>query len=400
MTNKRAYMDHNATTPLRPEARKAVTEALDVLGNPSSVHAEGRAARALIEGARREVAALIGAKPSEIVFTSGGTEAAAMTVHAAKAALGVKRLLVSAVEHDAVMSAAEASGLPVSLVPVDGEGRADLAALKAMLAAGDAPALVALMLANNETGVLQPVAEAAAIAHEAGAFLLCDAVQAAGKIPVDFVALRADMLILGGHKLGAPMGVGALAVREGMAFAARSVGGGQEMRRRAGSENVVGIAGFGAAARAARETLQDFTRLAALRDRLEAHIADVAPDAVFFGDGAERLPNTSYLSAPGLDAETLLMALDLDGVAVSAGAACSSGKIGRPRILDAMGVPEALSRGAIRVSLGWTSVEADVDRFVESWSRACMRARAKAEKTNTSIPAGAASEAPLAAVES
>lgn len=400
MTNKRAYMDHNATTPLRPEARRAVVEALDVLGNPSSVHAEGRAARALIEGARREVAMLIGAKPSEIVFTSGGTEAAAMAVHAAKAALGVKRLLVSAVEHDAALSAAEACGLPVSLVPVDSDGRADIAALVAMLAADDAPALVALMLANNETGVLQPVAEAAAIVHEAGAFLLCDAVQAAGKVPVDFAALRADMLILGGHKLGAPMGVGALAVREGTAFAARSVGGGQEMRRRAGSENVIGIAGFGAAARAARETLHDFMRLAELRDRLEARIADVAPDAVFFGAGAERLPNTSYLSAPGLDAETLLMALDLDGVAVSAGAACSSGKIGRPRILDAMGVPETLSRGAIRVSLGWTSVAADVDRFVESWSRAWMRARAKAEKTNTGIPAGAASEAPLAAVES
>ncbi|PKQ01629.1 MAG: cysteine desulfurase [Alphaproteobacteria bacterium HGW-Alphaproteobacteria-12] len=400
MTSKRAYMDHNATTPLRPEAHMAVVEALNVLGNPSSVHAEGRAARALIENARRNVAALINAKPSEVIFTSGGTEAAAMAIHTAQEALAVKRLLVSAIEHDAVLSAAEASGLPVSLVPVDGDGRADLAALKGMLAAGDTPALVALMLANNETGVLQPVAEAAAMAHETGAFLLCDAVQAAGKVPVDFAALGADMMILGGHKLGAPMGAGALAVREGTAFAARSVGGGQEMRRRAGSENVIGIAGFGAAARAARETLQDFTRLAALRDRLEVRIAEVAPDAVFFGAGAERLPNTSYLSAPGLDAETLLMALDLNGIAVSAGAACSSGKIGRPRILDAMAVPEALSCGAIRVSLGWTSVAADVDRFVESWSQARNRARAKAEKTNTSMPVGVASDTPLAAVES
>ncbi|MDZ4382957.1 MAG: cysteine desulfurase family protein [Parvibaculum sp.] len=400
MTNKRAYMDHNATTPLRPEARAAARGALDVLGNPSSVHAEGRAVRALLEGARREVAALIGAKSSELTFTSGGTEAAAMAVHAAKAALGVKRLLVSAIEHDAVLSAAEASGLPVSLVPVDGDGRADLATLKGMLATGDRPALVVLMLANNETGVMQPVAEAVEIAHGAGAFLFCDAVQAAGKVPVDFAALGADMMALGGHKLGAPMGIGALAVREDRAFAARSVGGGQEMRRRAGSENVIGIVGFGAAASAARETVQDFAWLAELRDSLEARIAEIAPDAVFFGAGVERLPNTSYLSAPGLDAETLLMALDLDGIAVSAGAACSSGKIGRPRILDAMGVPETLSRGAIRVSLGWTSVAADVDRFVESWSRARKRAHARTEKINTIVPVGMAPDAPLAAVES
>lgn len=396
MTKKRAYMDHNATTPLRPEARAAAIAALDVLGNPSSVHAEGRAARAIVEGARRDVAALVGARQADVVFTSGGTEAAAMALHSAIAALGAKRLLVSAVEHDAVFSAAEASGIPVSMVPVDDEGRADLVALKTMLASEDTPALVALMYANNETGVVQPVAEAAAIAHEAGSFLLCDAVQAAGKVPVDFAGLGVDMMVLGGHKMGAPMGVGALVLRSGLPFAARSVGGGQEARRRAGSENVSGIAGFGAAACSARDGLAN---LATLRDELEARIAKLAPDAVFFGAGAERLPNTSYLSAPGLDAETLLMALDLDGIAVSAGAACSSGKIGRPRVLDAMGVPDDLSRGAVRVSLGWTSEAEDIDRFVRSWSRAYERARTKAANVNASVTAGV-HEAPLAAVES
>lgn len=395
MTAKRVYMDHNATTPLRPEARAAVLSALEVLGNPSSVHAEGRAARALIEKARGEVARLAGAKPAEVIFTSGGTEAARLAFHAARHAQGVTRLIVSAVEHEAVRASAEASGLPVTVLPVDGEGRADLAALKALLAGGEGKALVALMLANNETGVIEPVADAARIAHEAGALLLCDAVQAAGKLPLDFAELGADMLLLAGHKLGAPLGVGALVIREGLSFAALAVGGGQEMRRRAGSENVSGIAGFGAAAAAAQAALGDFAALARLRNRLEVEIAANAPDAVFFGQKAERLANTCYVAAPGLDAETMLMALDLDGIAVSAGAACSSGKVGTPRVLDAMGVTPALSKGAIRVSLGWTSEPGDVDRFVASWTRAYERAKAKVK---ISVNAGA--PRPLASVES
>ncbi|MEW6090659.1 MAG: cysteine desulfurase family protein [Pseudomonadota bacterium] len=395
MTARRVYMDHNATSPLRPEARAAVIAALDVLGNPSSVHAEGRAARGLIEKARGEVARLAGAKPAEVIFTSGGTEAARMAFHAAKAAQGVTRLIVSAVEHEAVRASAGASGLPVSVLPVDREGRAELGALKALLEGGEGKALVALMLANNETGVIQPVVEAARLAHEAGALLLCDAIQAAGKIPLDFAGLGADMMLLAGHKLGAPLGTGALVIREGLPFAAQAVGGGQEMRRRAGSENVSGIAGFGAAASAALAGLRDFAALTRLRDRLEAEIAANAPDAVFFGQKADRLANTCYVAAPGLDAETLLMALDLDGIAVSAGAACSSGKVGAPRVLEAMGVPAALSKGAIRVSLGWTSEESDVDRFVASWSRAYERAKAKVK---TSANAGA--PRPLASVES
>lgn len=398
---KRAYLDHNATTPLRPEARTAVLRALDVLGNPSSVHAEGRAARALVEGARVDVAALAGARPVEVIFTSGGTEAARLAFHSAKFAQGVERLIVSAIEHDAVLASAEGSGLPVEIAPVDGDGRLDLAALKSLLAGSDKRTLVALMLANNETGVIQPVAEAARLVHEVGALLLCDAVQAAGKVPVDFGLLGAEMLMLGGHKIGAPLGVGALVVRDGVPFAPLAVGGGQEMRRRAGSENVSGIAGFGAAARAAREDMEASTKLTMLRDRIEACIFDVAPDAVFFGCDTERLPNTSYISAPGLDAETLLMALDLDGVAVSAGAACSSGKIGNPRVLDAMGVDRDLARGAVRVSLGWSSEPDDVDRFVESWSRVYARVRGKTHATvSMNVTAGRAETPRLAALES
>src|SRR5690606_24350190 len=288
------------------------------------------------------------------------------------------RLIVSAVEHEAVLASATATGLPLDILPVDGEGRADLAALRALLAARPGTALVALMLANNETGVIQPVAEAVGIAHEAGALFLCDAVQAAGKMPLDFAALGADMMLLGGHKIGAPMGVGALILRDGLPFAALAVGGGQEARRRAGSEDLVGIAGFGAAARVALDELETFATLHLLRDEMEAKITSHAPDAIFLGSGAERLPNTSYIAAPELDAETLLMALDLDGIAVSAGAACSSGKVGRPRVLAAMGVSPDLARAAVRVSFGWTSKPEDVDAFVKSWLRAYERARAKA----------------------
>jgi cysteine desulfurase len=394
MTMKRAYLDHNATTPLRPEAHAAVLRALEVTGNPSSVHAEGRAVRALVEAARREVGALAGASAGEVIFTSGGTEAARLAFHAARTAQGAERLIVSAVEHDAVLASAMATGLAVEIAPVDGEGRLDLNALAALLAASGKRPLVALMYANNETGVLQPVAEAAALTHKAGGLLLCDAVQAAGKVPLDFRALGADMMMLGGHKLGAPLGVGALVVRDGLPFSADAVGGGQELRRRAGSENVSGIAGFGAAARAAREGLEKFSGLARLRDGLEKRLAAAAPDAVFFGQGPDRLPNTSYVSAPGLDAETLLMVLDLDGVAVSAGAACSSGKVGRPRVLEAMGVDPALARGAVRVSLGWSSEPDDIDRFVESWLRACR------SKTKAFVNAAGASSARLAVVES
>lgn len=379
---KRAYLDHNATTMLRPEAAAAVMRALAApgtgLGNASSVHAEGRAARKLVETARAEVKALVNAVGAELVFTSGGTEAAHMAFHAAKAAMGVERLIVCAIEHDAVRSPARKSGLPLSWLPVGRDGAADLTALKALLAEPGKP-LVALMWANNETGVIQPVAEAVALTHEAGGILLSDAVQAAGKVVIDFAGADVDMMLLAGHKLGGPLGTGALIYREALPFEALQVGGGQEMRRRAGSENVPGIAGFGAAARAAHAALDGFAALALLRDMLEDRIGEIAPDAVFFGKNEARLPNTSYVSAPGLDAERLVMMLDLEGIAVSAGAACSSGKVGRPHVLDAMGIEEGISKGAVRASLGWPSTEDDVNRFVESWSRAYLKAKARTE---------------------
>ena len=378
MTIKRAYLDHNATTMLRPEAAAAVMRALAApgtgLGNASSVHAEGRAARKLVETARGDVKALVNAGDADLVFTSGGTEAAHLAFHAAVAAMGVERLIVCAVEHSAVRAPAEKAGLPLSWLPVDADGVAELEALKDLLAEPGKP-LVALMWANNETGVIQPVEEATALVHEAGGLILTDTVQAAGKVPVDFAGSGVDMMLLAGHKLGGPLGTGALVFRDGLSFEALQVGGGQELRRRAGSENLPGIAGFGAAAKAAGEALDGFAALALLRDMLEERIAEIAPDAVFFGQRAARLPNTSYLAAPGLEAERLVMMLDLDGIAVSAGAACSSGKVGHPHVLDAMGVEEELLKSAVRVSLGWSSTEDDVNRFVESWSRAYRKAR-------------------------
>ncbi len=400
MTVKRAYLDHNATTVLRAEAAAAVMRALAApgmgLGNPSSVHAEGRAARKLVEKARAQVKALVRANDADLVFTSGGTEAAHLALHAAKAGAGIERLIVCSVEHSAVRAPAEAAGLPLSWLPVDGEGVADLAALKTLLAEPGKP-LVALMWANNETGTIQPVKDAAELTHAAGGLLLTDAVQAAGKLPVDFAAAGVDMMLLAGHKLGGPLGTGALVFRKGLPLEALQLGGGQEMRRRAGSENVPGIAGFGAAAAAADAALDGFSGLGLLRDMLEERIADIAPDAVFFGARAARLPNTSYVSAPGLDAERLVMMLDLDGIAVSAGAACSSGKVGRPHVLDAMGIEDEISKGAVRVSLGWNSTEDDVNRFVESWSRAYMKAK-KRHGTDGSETSGR--NAALAEVES
>jgi cysteine desulfurase len=353
------YLDHNATTPVRPETAAAVVEALAVGGNASSVHRAGRAARWLVERAREQVAALVGAAQADLVFTSGGSEAN----HLALLGSGRGRVLVSAVEHDSVLRAAEGA----ELLPVDEDGVIDLAALDRALAGDARPAIVSLMLANNETGVLQPVAEAAAIAHRHGALLHCDAVQAAGKIPVDFRRLGADYLTLSGHKLGAPQGIGALAIAAGAPLAAVQRGGGQERGRRAGTENLPGIAGFGAAAARAAAELSRMAGLAAWRDRAERALLGAAPEAVVFGARAARLPNTSCVALPGIPAETQVMALDLAGVMVSAGAACSSGKVRPSHVLRAMGAGEALASSAIRVSLGWSTAESDVDAFVGAW---------------------------------
>lgn len=363
------YLDYNATAPVRPEAAAAVADALAATGNPSSVHRFGRAARKRVEDAREQVAALIGAAPGEIVFTGGGSEANALAL----AGAGRKRVLVSAIEHDSVLATAAFLDPETPRIPATGDGTADLDALSRLLARLDGAAIVSVMLANNESGVIQPVAEVARRAHAAGALVHCDAVQAAGKIAVDVAALGVDLLSLSAHKLGGPQGVGALWVSERVALAPSLRGGGQERGRRAGTENVPGIAGFGAAAAAARHGLADNARIAELRKKLEGAVLVRSNRARIAGIAAPRLPNTSCIVLPGLASETQVMALDLAGIAVSAGSACSSGKVRPSHVLAAMGLPAEEASAAIRVSLGWATTEADVARFVEAWSAMAAR---------------------------
>jgi cysteine desulfurase len=360
MTLAPVYLDHNATTPLKPAVVAAVAAALGCTGNPSSVHRFGRCARRQVEDARTAVAALVGARPAQVIFTASATEANNLAV---RGLTPLRHVLMSAIEHDSVVGAVEEA----ERVPVSDEGVIDLAALERVLARDTRPALVAVMLANNETGAIQPVAEAARIAHAHGALLLCDAAQAAGKITVDMAALGCDLLTISAHKLGGPQGAAALVVADRVMLAPLTRGGGQERGRRAGTENVAAIAGFGVAAKLAVEDLPRLAALAPLRDRLEAALHNMAPVQVF-GAEAPRLPNTSCVTMPGVGAETQIMALDLAGVAVSAGAACSSGKVRASRVLTAMGVAPAVASTAIRVSLGWSTTEADVDRFIETWT--------------------------------
>jgi len=351
------YLDANATEPLRPAAHAAVIAAFEVTGNPSSVHAAGRAARRLLEGFRELLAARFGGRPADLVFTSGGTEADALAVHG----LGQgRRLIVGATEHDAVRAAA----VGAAVLPVDADGVTDLEVLAQLLKGG--PALVCLMLANNETGTLLPVVEAAALCRAAGALLHVDAVQAAGRIGVDFAALGADSLALSSHKLGGPAGAGALLLSPAAAAQMRPLiaGGGQERGRRGGTPPVAAIAGFAAAATAEASTL------APLRDAAES--AAAAAGAVVVAAAAPRLPNTTCLALPGVRAETQVIALDLAGIAVSAGAACSSGKVARSHVLEAMGLGQ-LAGEAIRVSLPWNATEADVQAFSSAYQSMAAR---------------------------
>jgi cysteine desulfurase len=358
-----AYLDWNATAKLRPEARAAVTAALDVTGNPSSVHAAGRAARRLVETAREQVAELVGATARDVVFTAGGTEA---NMLALSPSLG-DSLLVSAIEHPSVRSGGRFAA--AEDIPVMAAGVVDLAALQRLLAGRPRP-LVSLMLANNETGAIQPIAEAAALVHAAGGLLHVDAVQGPGRIACEFAALGADLMTLSSHKIGGPQGVGALIRRDGLPLDPQIKGGGQERGMRAGTENVAGIAGFGAAAAATRlGRAKEGAHMAALRDRLEAGIKSICPAAVFFSAEVARLPNTTLFSGPGLKAETAVIAFDLEGVAVSSGAACSSGKVAASHVLAAMGVVPELSRGAIRVSLGYSTSDGDVGTILKAWEK-------------------------------
>ncbi|MBU0725952.1 MAG: cysteine desulfurase [Alphaproteobacteria bacterium] len=359
---QRVYLDYNATAPIRPEAIAAMVAMMEEGGNPSSIHAAGRAARKRVEDARRSVAALIGADPTRLVFTSGGTEANALALLGS----GRPRILYSAIEHDSV----RAVHPDAAAIPVTRDGIIDLAALEAMLREDDRPAIVSLMLANNETGIIQPVAAAADIAHRHGALIHCDAIQAAGKIPVDVASLAVDFLSLSAHKIGGPPGVGALYIAAGLDVVAQQRGGGQERRMRGGTENMPGIAGFGAAALASTGGLP---ALAEWRDALEAGVRALTPDAVILGADRERLPNTSCIALSGMKAETLVMALDLAGIAVSAGSACSSGKVAASHVMIAMQQPDAVSGSAIRISLGWRSTQADIDRFLAAWGDIARR---------------------------
>ena len=367
----RVYLDWNATTPLRPEAKAAMAAAFEISGNPSSVHAEGRQARRLVEEARASVAAAVGAPVRNVVFSSGGTEAnmlALMPGLRRCSGAPVERLLVSAVEHASVLAGGRFHPEAIGTVGVTRSGVLDLGKLRTALEGGP-PALVSVMLANNETGALQPVAEASEIVHAAGGVLHVDAIQALGKIPVDIHALQVDLLTVSAHKIGGPKGIGAVILAEGLAGLEPLLrGGGQEMGRRAGTENIAGIAGFGAAARASIGALAgDSARLEDLRKRLERGLSQEG--IIIFSEDVKRLPNTTLFTAPGLKAETAVIGFDLAGIAVSSGSACSSGKVQPSHVLEAMGFGPELAQGAVRLSLGRSTCSADIDRCLEAWRK-------------------------------
>ena len=361
------YLDHNATTPARPEVITAVCEVMTLTGaNPSSVYGYGRGARKLIEEARVGVAALVNAKPDAVIFTGSGSEADNLAIMGS----GRKRVMIAETEHSAVLKTALLRTGNSLLLPVDDQGVLDLEALEDSLAEDEAPALVCVMAANNETGVLQPVREVVDIAHAHGALVLCDAVQAASKIEVDFSGWGVDYMALSAHKIGGPQGIGVLVRREGAPLCSLLTGGGQERGLRAGTENVAGIVGFGVAARIARDTWQEMaTRVAVYRDELERRVLEFSPGSEIFSAKAPRLPNTSNFSLPGVRSDTQVMNLDLDGVAVSAGSACSAGKVQRSHVLDAMKIDSEVAITALRVSFGWNSKLEDVDAFTVAWRK-------------------------------
>lgn len=367
----RIYLDWNATTPLRREAKAEMAQAWEIGGNPSSVHAEGREARRLVEGARAAVAAAVGAEAANVIFTSGGTEANSLALTPGlRRGKGpaVQRLLTSAIEHASVLSGGRFASDAVGRIGITREGIVDLDRLRMLL--DGPPALVSIMLANNETGAIQPVADAAKLVHEAGGLLHVDAIQALGKTHFDVASTGADLISLSAHKIGGPKGVGALVLADGVEGLAPLLrGGGQEKGRRAGTEDVAGIAGFGAAAKAAlacRES--DARRVEGLRDRLETGLVQT-PGAVVFAQRAERLPNTILFAIPGLRAETAVIGFDLAGIAVSSGSACSSGKVQPSHVVEAMGYGADLAQGAVRLSLGWSTAEADIDSALEAWRK-------------------------------
>ena len=370
--SERAYFDWNATAPLRQEARAVMVTTLGLTGNASSVHAEGRAARRLVEAAREQVAGLVGAEAKNVTFTSGATEANMLALTPAIEIGGVKslrdRLFVSAIEHPSVRSGGRFPADAVEELPVTGAGVVDLHALRSAIARAERP-FVSVMLANNETGVIQPIADIAAIVHAANGVLHVDAVQGPGRIACRIGELGADLMSLSAHKLGGPQGAGALVSRGDIHIGEPLIkGGGQERGLRAGTENVAAIAGFGAAA-AVSANQADATRMAGSRDRLEAGIKAILPEVLIFGESAPRLPNTTLFAVPGMKAETAIISFDLNGIAVSSGSACSSGKVQASHVLAAMGVEPSLAQGAVRVSLGWSTSESDIENLLDALTK-------------------------------
>jgi cysteine desulfurase len=384
MTSARTYLDYNASAPLRREARDAMLAALDVCGNPSSVHAEGRKARALVDTAREQVAALVGAKPSEVVFTGGATEA-----NASVFAQRWDTMFVSGMEHPSVLAPAAANGGRVIEISAHADGVAATEEMAERVLAGGAfgRAMVALQLANNETGVIQPVAETAAFARAHDIFAHCDAVQAAGRIAIAFATLCVDTMSLSSHKIGGPKGAGALIIRDGVSLPVFMQGGGQERRRRGGTENVAAIAGFGAAAELASRDVARAAGIKVLRDTLERAVLELTPEAIILGAEALRLANTSCIAWPGKLAETLVIRLDLAGIAVSAGSACSSGKVGQSHVLAAIGLMPEIAGSAIRVSLGPETTVADCNAFLDAW-RAMRGPRETSQHTHFAAGSG------------
>tara|TARA_A100001037_G_scaffold300001_1_gene326692 strand:- start:943 stop:2085 length:1143 start_codon:yes stop_codon:yes gene_type:complete len=366
------YLDYNATAPVRPEVSAAISFALDYPGNPSSVHMSGREARSRVESAREEVARLVGVSPGGVVFTSGGTEANNLVLQ--NSARQNRHVFASAIEHDSILNVLPALQNGATLIPVGVEGLVDVDALAEQLGKNSGPALVSIMLANNETGVIQPVRQVAEIAKDHGAVVHCDAVQGLGKVAVSIADLGVDWLTISAHKFGGPQGIGALIVGdESETPTAMLFGGGQERGRRSGTENVPGIVGFDEAAKCVASIRDESQRVRALRDKLENEIQAAADGVVIVGETAPRLPNTSCIVMPGVPAETQVMSLDLEGVKVSAGAACSSGKVSASHVLKAMGLPDEQTGSAIRVSLGWASGAEDVDQFVAAWTKLRQR---------------------------
>ncbi len=358
------YLDYNATAPVLPEVKQAVLDAMDCTGNPSSVHSAGRQAKKIIEDARVKVAALVGARARDVVFTSGGTEANNLVLKGTPAA----SIITSTIEHDCILAGAKSSGKPVYLVPVTNSGVVDLISLAEILAKAEKPALVSIMLANNEMGAIQPMTEVSQISKEYGAFVHTDAVQAAGKMNIDRDALGVDYLTLSGHKFGGPKGVGALILTPTAPLSAEIVGGGQELGRRSGTENVASIAGFGVAAIAAFDNITQMERIEKMRDHLEIAISQKADDAIVVGKACpDRLANTSCIIMPHTSGETQVMHMDLNNICISSGSACSSGKVKVSHVMTALGFDANKASNSIRISLGLGTTETDIEQFLSAW---------------------------------